>query len=320
MSSFLPVTTALLLATGVALSPAHADPPDRESSHDRVAFEDSSPSADRTFDSEPRTDATEPAPTHAPAHHAPRFEIAVGAFTSTRSLQFDVSDATPTEELPMTSPQSTAVGAQVSASVFPLDRHDSRGRMIGPGISVGFRHSIGNSAAFYDEVEDEYLDLPAVDTGWSIGLRYRQPIGPLLVEVNAAHDSASHRVDEQPDWLELPDAEYRSIATGARIELAVGGGAAVAIAGHYHYVLDAGELMSVDGYGSGAIAAYDLHAALDVPLGKSLFAAADLGYRRVAMTFAGDGALSALEGNDVPDVRGAIDRTVDAQLALGVRY
>ncbi len=38
------------------------------------------------------------------------------------------------------------------------------------------------------------------------------------------------------------------------------------------------------------------------------------------MTFAGEDALTTLEGNDVPDVHGAVDGYVDARLAIGARY
>ncbi|MEZ4399387.1 MAG: hypothetical protein R3B06_05180 [Kofleriaceae bacterium] len=318
MRARIPTTTALLLATGVALPQAHAD--DAPAVADLVGFEDSSrpsePPALPSFDTPPAPAL--PAP-RAPS--SPRFQLAVGPYTSTRTLAFAVDATTPSDQLPATSPQSTVVGAQVEAAVFPAGRHDARGRLVGPGITAAYRHSLGASATFDDLDEpDALLTLPVVDSGWSLGVRYRQPLGPVLIEAGLDHASASHRVDERPPWLELPDAEYRSLAAAVRLEVTVGAAAQVGLGARYHHVLDAGELMSPAAYGGGAVAAFDLDAGVDVPLTDRLFATAALSYRQVTMAFAGDGDLAYLDEADVPDVVGATDRAIDAHVGLGVRY
>ncbi|MBK9030341.1 MAG: hypothetical protein IPL61_03215 [Myxococcales bacterium] len=317
MSPRIPTTTALLVAAGAALPLARADLA-TTAARDRVAFEDSSRTSAPPAAPLPALDR--PAPPAPRAAATPRLELALGPYTSTRTLAFDVSSGTAIGDLPATSPESTLIGAQVAAALFPAGGRDDRGRLVGPGITASYRHSLGATATFDDEVADELLELPVVDSAWSIGLRYRQPLGPVLLDVGAAHQSASHRVDERPDWLELPDADYRSIAVSARAEAMVRGRATIALGGGYHYVLDAGELMSDAGYGPGTISAYDLTAAVDLPVARGLFAHAGLGYHHVAMTFSGGGDLGFLPDADIPDVYGAIDRSVDAELTIGVRY
>lgn len=315
MSSRISATTALLLASGAAIPSARADLA-TAASPGRVAFEDSSPAPVALPAPAAVVDLAPPRP----AARAPRVEVSAGPYTSTRALAFDVSSGTAIDELPVTSPSSTLVGAQVAAALFPAGDHDARGRLVGPGIAASYRHSLGATATFDDDLADELLELPVVDSAWAIGLRYRQPLGPVLLDVGAAHHSHSHRVDERPDWLELPDAEYRSIAASAWLEATVRARATVALGASYHYVLDAGELMTDAAYGPGTISAYDLAAAVDVPLGSALFAHAGLAYHQVTMAFTGDGALAVLPDADVPDVYGAVDRAFDAQVALGVRY
>lgn len=337
-----PATTALLLATGVALPPALADdlddevppglltplaatPPgaDEPAAPRSLAFEDSSRTPEPSLLLPPPS-ALAPAPsistTPAPAPAGPRFELTAGPYTSTRALRFDVSDTLADDELPMVSPQSTLVGVAVAASVFPVAR-DPRGRLVGPGITASYAHSVGAGADFADDDEDDgMLTLPVVQAAYAVGLRYRLPLGPALIEVGGSHRTAIQRIDERPDWVEIPDAEYRSLAAEARVELLTTGRAAIAVGARLHRVLDAGELSSLDGYGSATLSAYELEAGLDIPLAGGLFATASIDYRKVTMTFVGDGDLATLEGNQVSDVFGATDRYLDAHLALGARY
>jgi hypothetical protein len=334
MSSRIPATTALLLATGVAIPWATADdlddevPPGLRSPADAappglVGFEDSSRSPEPLFPALPSDSSPAPSisSTRAPHPAGPRFELTAGPYTSTRALRFAVSDSLADDELPMVSPQSTLVGFGVAASVFPVAR-DPRGRLVGPGIAVSYAHSVGAGADFLDEDDNDesMLTLPVVQAAYAIGLRYRQPLGPVLVEVGASHRTELQRIDERPDWVEIPDVEYRSIAAEARLEVSSIGGATIGFGGRYHFVLDTGEIASLDGYGSGTASAYELVADLDVPLTGGVFATAGLDYRKVTMTFAGDGDLATLEGNPVSDVFGATDRYVDARIAIGARY
>lgn len=308
--------TALLLATGAALPQARADhaPP---AAPGRVAFEDSSRSAEPAAVAE-----LPPLPPAAPPRTspAPRFQLAIGPYTATRTLTFDVAASTAADALPATSPEATVGGLGVAAAVYPAGGRDARGRLVGPGIVVGFRHSLGATAAFVDPDTDEAVELPAVDSQLTVGLGYRQPLGPALVELVIAHQRDSHRIDERPPWLELPDADYRAVAVTARVEAQPRGRTTVAVAAGYAYVLDAGELMAPDGYGAGTVRAYQLAAGVDVPLARALFASASLTYRHTALAFDGDGALTTLDDADVPDVYGAVDQQVDAQVAVGVRY
>lgn len=314
MSLRIPTLTALLLAHGVALPSAHAD--DAPRSPDRVAFAEPSATA-----ATPSLPATDPAPVvAAPTPRAPRFQLAVGPYTTTRTLAFAVAETTPVDELPETPPESTMVGGRIDLAVFPAGGADRRGRLVGPGLTASYRHSAGATAGYDDLDTGESWDLPVVDAAWSLGLRYRQPIGPALVEVGLSHESASRRVDERPEWLELPDAEYRAVAGSLRVEVTVRPGAVIALGGSLQHVLDAGELMSVEGYGAGSLRAYTAEAGVDVRLAGPVFATGGLALHQVSMEFAGDGELSTPADEDVADVYGAVDRAVSAHLAVGVRY
>jgi hypothetical protein len=253
MTTRIPTVTALVLA---AVAPtASADTP-TEPARPRVAVAAADPQAPTPTELALLLApvAETPAPsTSTPVRRTPRFALAAGPYTTTRALAFAVAETTPVDELPETPPESTLVGARIEVAIFPAGGADRRGRLVGPGVTASYRHSVGGSAGYDDLDAEESWDLPVIDAGWSLGLRYRQPLGPALVEVGLSHDSASRRVDERPDWLELPDAEYRSVAGSLRLELSLRPGAVIALGGSYHHVLDAGELMAVDGYGAGTI-------------------------------------------------------------------
>ena len=320
MTTRIPTVTALVLAA--ATPAAVADTP-TEPARPRVAVAAADPAAPTPTELAILLApvAETPAPTATPpGRRTPRFQVTAGPYTTTRALAFAVAETTPVDELPETPPESTLVGARVEVAIFPAGGADRRGRLVGPGVTASYRHSVGGTAGYDDLEAEESWDLPVIDAGWSLGLRYRQPLGPALVEVGLSHDSASRRVDERPDWLELPDAEYRSVAGSLRLELSVRPGAVIALGGSYHHVLDAGELMAVDGYGAGTISAYGAEAGVDVALAGPLFASGGLALHQVAIEFAGDGALSIPAGEELADVYGATDRTVSAHLALGLRY
>lgn len=255
--------------------------------------------------------ATAPAParTGTPAR---KLELIAGGYVLSRTMDFIGG-----ESLPGGYPGRMARGLRIAAAVFPSSRANDRGRMSGFGVAAGVSRSVGS---YVDVDHDgEILDLPVTQTRWSVAARYRRVSGGTTLEASLGYGGLSHFVDDVPEEadedFDLIDGEYQEIEAGGRVELAIGPSARLAFGLTYLYPTDAGAITAPELLGNGTAWGIEGSAELQIALGRSLYLAAGADYRRMSLSFDGDGDMMSTF-----DVDGVLDTYTGAHLGAGSRF
>lgn len=199
----------------------------------------------------------------------------------------------------------------------PMSKVDARGRLNGFGLAGAVTSAMASDVPV--EIDGEVLDLPVSQRTWDIGLHYRWPAGPALVDGHLSYGSIAHYVDDIPEdadlELDLLDAEYGFLDVGGRVEVEAGPRTTLGFAASYLYMTQVGIVTDPDLLGNAQAWGMKMGLDLKVQISRGVYAAAGADYRRVSMVFDGDGELY-----DQFDVDDAKDTFVGGHLDVGVAF
>jgi len=251
----------------------------------------------------------DPSASHTPVP-TPKFRIGGGGYYASRTLTFDAENQTG----PMSYPGVPHKGLQVQAEVYPFPRKKLDGGLSGIGFSFSIGHSAGSVVTFDDgESVGEYT---INQSHFDAGIHWRQPLGKLVsIDGHVSYGRNTYIIADAPETFEVPDTEYSYIGGGAALDLTIAGRASVGFGAKYFYLLDVGDISSVDWYGPGRASGYGLDGNFVIPLPKQLYLRGNLGYTKYSIDFDGVGQITEDEG-----VVSSSDGTVQAQVDLGIEF
>lgn len=230
-------------------------------------------------------------------------ELTGGGYLLSRTFEFIGG-----ENLPGGYPGRMARGARVAGAI-----HVGR---------LGVAGSVSRSMGSYVDVEHggELLDLPVTQTRWSVAARYRHTTGGgTRLEASFGYGGLSHFVDDVPEDagedFDLMDGEYAELEAGGRVELAIGPSARLGFGLLYLYPTDAGAISAPELLGNGTAWGVEGSAELQIAVGRSVHVTAGVDYRRLSLTFDGDGDMMSTY-----DVDAALDTYTGAHLGAGTRF
>lgn len=219
--------------------------------------------------------------------------------------------------LPADYPGSTVTSLGLGGAVYPMSKAESRGRLNGFGLAASVMTAVGSDVPV--EIDGEVFDFPVSQRAWQLGVHYRYPAGPALVEGHLGYGSITHYVDDIPEdaelELDLLDAEYGFLDVGGRVEVDAGPRTTLGFAASYLYMTSVGIVTDPDLLGGAQAWGMKLGLDLKVQIARGVFAAAGADYRRVSMVFDGTGDL--YEDVDVDDAK---DTFVGGHLDVGVAF
>lgn len=219
--------------------------------------------------------------------------------------------------LPADYPGSTVTSLGLGGAVYPMSKAEPRGRLNGFGLAGSVMTAVGSEVPV--DIDGEVFDFPVSQRAWQLGVHYRYPAGPALVEGHLGYGSITHYVDDIPEdaalELDLLDAEYGFLDLGGRVEVDAGPRTTLGFAASYLYMTSVGIVTDPDLLGGAQAWGMKLGLDLKVQLTRGIYAAAGADYRRVSMVFDGDGEL--YEEVEVDDAK---DTFVGGHLDVGVAF
>ncbi|MEJ7598765.1 MAG: autotransporter outer membrane beta-barrel domain-containing protein [Kofleriaceae bacterium] len=241
----------------------------------------------------------------------PRFRIGAGGHYKSRSL---IIGAENPEEVTQFAGVGNK-GLEVNAAVYPFPLNKQDGILSGVGFSFDLGRSAGSVVTFADP-EGTVGDYVINHNGWNTGVHYRAPLGDMLaIDGEIGYGQTNYTIVDAPDTFEVPDTGYSYLSAGAHLDLAITERASVGMGGKYLYVLDTGDLSSVDWYGPGQASGFALDGNFHIPLPSNLYVKGELSYTRIKTSFDGVGVITEDEG-----VSDATDSTVGGSLNVGIRF
>lgn len=242
---------------------------------------------------------------HVP-QRTPRFAISAGAYYGSRSFVPD-ADSDNVQDY-----AARSKGIQLAASVYPFPTKKMDGVLSGIGFSFNLYRSAGSEVgADTDETVGNYQINQG---GYEGAIHYRQPLG--LVSLDGEVGYGKHNYELSKDFpLEVPDTQYAAFHAGAHLDLHVTEKATIGVGGKLFYVLDTGDMSSLDWYGPGSATGFNLDASFQIPLPKQLFVRGELSYRRIATSLDGAGAITEEE-----NVFTTADATMNGSVNVGISF
>ncbi len=251
----------------------------------------------------------DPAASHVPTP-TPRFQIGAGGYYASRTLTFDAEN--------QTGPQNYAGvphrGLEINALVYPFPLRKTDGQLSGIGFSFGIQHSAGSVVTFDDgETVAEYnINQSAYD----LGVHYRYPLADLVsIDGHVNYGRNAYTISDAPQTFEVPDTDYSYLGAGVKLDLNIADRATVGFGAKYMYILDTGDISSVDWYGPGRASGYGLDGSFVIPLPKSLYVQGTLDYEHYSIEYDGVGQVTEDEG-----VVESSDSTVAGKVNLGIQF
>ena len=253
---------------------------------------------------EPETILGKAAP-HVP-RPTPRFAISGGGYYGARSFVPD-ADSDNVQDY-----SARSKGLQLHAAAYPFPTKKMDGVMSGVGFSFDLYHSAGSVVGA--DTDDTVGNYGINQHGFQGAIHYRQPLG--LISVDGEVGYSQHNYVLSSDFpLEVPDTQYSAFHAGAQLDLHVTDHATIGFGAKMFYVLDNGDMSSLDWYGPGSASGFDLDASFVIPLPKQLFVRGELDYRRITTDLDGAGAITEEE-----TVLSATDAVMNGSVNLGIQF
>ncbi len=251
----------------------------------------------------------DPAASHKPVP-TPRFRIGGGGYYASRTLTFEAEN----QIGPTAYAGVPHKGLEVNAVIYPFPLKKFDGGLSGIGFSFNIAHSAGSVVTQDDG--DNVGDYNINQSSFDAGIHYRQPLGDLItLDGHVNYGKNSYSISDAPMTFEVPDTDYSYMGAGVSLDLNIAGRASVGFGAKYLYMLDVGDISSVDWYGPGRASGYGVDANFVVPLPKRLYVQGAIGYEHVSIDFDGVGQITDDEG-----VVSSSDGTVAGQVNLGIEF
>jgi hypothetical protein len=236
----------------------------------------------------------------------PRFAISGGGYYGARSFVPE-ADSNNVQDY-----GARSKGLQLHAAVYPFPTQKLDGTLSGVGFTFGLYHSAGSEVGA--DTDDTIGNYAINQHGFEGAIHYRQPLG--LVSIDGEAGYSQHNYVLSSDFpLEVPDTQYSAFHAGAHLDLHVTERATIGFGAKMFYVLDNGDMSSLDWYGPGSASGFNLDASFSIPLPKRLFVRGELSYRRISTTFDGAGIITEEES-----VLSAADATMNGSVNVGIAF
>jgi hypothetical protein len=238
---------------------------------------------------------------------SPRFSITGGGYYGSRSFIPD-ADGDEVQDY-----AARSKGLQLNAAVYPFPVKKMDGGLSGVGFTFGLYHSAGSVVGA--DTDDTVGDYAINQHGFEGALHYRQPLGTMF-SIDGEVGYSQHNYVLASDFpLDVPDTQYSAFHAGAHVDLNVTQRATIGFGAKMFYVLDNGDMSSVDWYGPGSASGVSLDASFVIPLPKRLHVRGDLSYRRFSTTLDGVGAIT-----EDQTVLSTADATMNGSVNLGISF
>jgi hypothetical protein len=250
----------------------------------------------------------DPSASHTPVP-TPRFHIDAGFFYASRSLNFGAENQT--GPLPYSAPTK---GLQINAAFYPFPREKYDGGLSGIGFTATVSKSTGSTVTFDDG--DTVGEYSIDQSSYDIGIHYRYPLTQLVtIDGGASYGRNSYVFPDVPEAFEIPDTNYSYLGAGGKLDLNISNRATVGFGFRYMYLLDTGDITSVDWYGPGRASGYGLNADFSIPLPSNLYVRGAVAWEKYSIDFDGAGVITDDEG-----VYESKDSTITGALDVGIGF
>lgn len=237
----------------------------------------------------------------------PRFAIRGGGYYGGRSFS-------PEADGEVQAYGARSKGLQLHGAVYPFPTKKMDGILSGVGFTFDIYHSAGSVVGIDT---DETVGNYAINQhGYEGAIHYRQPLGLVSIDGEVGYGQHNYIfASDVPAEFEVPDAQYSAFHAGAHLDLHVTERATIGFGAKMFYVLDNGDMSSLDWYGPGSASGFHFDASFVIPLPKRLFVRGELSYRRFSTEFDGAGVITEEE-----TVLGASDATTNGSVNLGIHF
>jgi len=252
---------------------------------------------------------SDPTAAHVPVP-TPRFQISGGAYYGARSLDITAENQTG----PMSYSGVPSKGLELQGAVYPFPGKKLDGALSGIGFSFALSKSAGSEVTFDDgESVAEYV----IDqSSYKAGIHYRHALASLVsIDGELSYGKSSYLIPDAPETFEVPDTAYSYIGGAVHLDLTITERASVGFGAKYMYLLDVGDISSVDWYGPGRASGMGLDASFVIPLPQNLFVHGAIAYDRFKISYDGVGLITEEEG-----VSESSDSTVNGSVNLGIQF
>jgi len=242
-------------------------------------------------------------PNHVPKP-TPRFQIGLGGYISSRSLEVESED-------PQNLLGVSTKGLSVTGVVYPFPYKKTDGQMSGVGFAVSLYTA--PQSVVTNQGEDEVGDYKISESGWDASVHYRHPLGDIVhIDGHVGYHQETFGLESDID-LDVPDTAYKYFWGGFNVDLSITDRATVGFGAKYLYVTDNGAMSDIDWYGPGSASGYALDGNFLIPLPARLFVRGEIKYRSITTEF------------DAPDLsaeeaRSADDSTVTGNVHVGIQF
>ncbi len=252
---------------------------------------------------------SDPTASHVPAP-TPRFKVSGGGYYGARSLTFQAENQTG----PMSYAGVPSKGLELNGAVYPFPNKKTDGGFSGIGFSFGLSRSAGSEVSFDDgETVSEYV---INQSSYKAGIHYRHALASLVsLDGEVSYGKSSYLISDAPQAFEVPDTQYTYVGGAVHLDLNITERASVGFGAKYMYMLDVGDISSVDWYGPGRASGLGLDASFVIPLPSNLFVQGALAYEKFKISFDGVGQVTEDE-----DVSESNDSTVNGSLNVGIQF
>jgi len=248
------------------------------------------------------------------AAHVPvptkRFQISGGAYYGARSLNVTAENQTG----PMSYSGVPSKGLQLQGAVYPFPTKKLDGGLSGIGFSFALSRSAGSEVSFDDgETVSEFV---INQSSYKAGIHYRHALASLVsIDGEVSYGKSSYLIPDAPEAFEVPDTEYSYVGGAVHLDLTITERASVGFGAKYMYLLDVGDISSVDWYGPGRASGMGLDASFVIPLPQNLFVHGALSYEKFRIAYDGVGVITEEDG-----VSESNDATVNGSLDVGIQF
>jgi len=252
---------------------------------------------------------SDPTASHVPVP-TPRFRVSGGGYYGARSLTFQAENQTG----PMSYAGVPSKGLELNGAVYPFPSKKTDGTYSGVGFSFAISKSAGSEVTFDDgESVSEYV---INQSSYKAGVHYRHALANLVsIDGEVSYGKSSYLISDAPEAFEVPDTEYTYVGGAVHLDLTITERASVGFGAKYMYMLDVGDISSVDWYGPGRASGMGLDASFIIPLPQNMFVQGALAYERFKINFDGVGSVT-----DEDDVKESSDSTVNGSLNVGIQF
>jgi hypothetical protein len=247
-----------------------------------------------------------------------------------RSFNFNANDFA---QKPKNLTLSPVPGVRFEGEAYPLEISSPKSPLAGLGVAVEYDRTLSLSLTSANDMGN--FDAPVKQMHYSIGLRYRLPLGkadtsPTLT-FGVGYGKRLFSVDLKGVTDDLaskellrdaPSTEYTIYDPGLSLRFPVTRAVAFVVGGRGMIIPRTGPIQNGTSYGRAKVYGAQGLAALDVVLGTRFALRFSGDFVQIGYTFDGVGALSnGLDGDpSKPDVGGLADRSIGAAATLAVLY